>query len=213
MRGMSSKKDPDGVEILERRAFLIKSSLVGLSAGLSACGFTRKNPYLMYVPRPGDTTDCDGDGVEGSRDYCPDDAPAFDHNLDGCGDVCLSIMAPSLFEVRNEPVPVPNTVFFAHNSDALSKEAQGMLDQVVMFMRFYPETRLMVVGHADPSAANPQDLSTRRAEAVQRYIAGQGVRNHRFDVRALGATHPLPFATAGTVCQERNDRVTMSYAP
>ncbi len=90
---------------------------------------------------------------------------------------------------------IDEQVFFDYDEATLRPEGRQVLDYVAEQWREQADgwKRLRVQGHADergPASYNV-DLSRRRAEAVARYLAAQGVPAERIDVEAYGESQPL----------------------
>lgn len=89
-------------------------------------------------------------------------------------------------------------VLFAVDSAALSPGAQGAVSQVAQVLLDYPKTAVVVQGHTDSTGSEQhnQDLSERRARAVQSFLIGRGIDNGR--MTAVGYGESLPVASNDT---------------
>lgn len=87
---------------------------------------------------------------------------------------------------------LPKYVYFALDSDELNQAARRKLDDVVHFMRTWPEVTILLEGHADmlANAFYNLGLSARRAQAVSNYLQLSGVPPQRVGTRAFGEQRP-----------------------
>jgi outer membrane protein OmpA-like peptidoglycan-associated protein len=140
------------------------------------------------APQPVEA-DTDGDGFLDSVDGCVTQAETVngidDH--DGCPDTGSLVMT-------NDRVVIDEQTFFAYDSAELRPEGQRLLDEIVALYESSGQswTGLRVMGHADARGPMPynQELSRRRAEAVQRYLLARGVSAEIIDIEAYGETAP-----------------------
>ena len=104
---------------------------------------------------------------------------------------------------------VDSTVNFAFNSAQLDGTAQAILRNQAGWIRQFPEIRFKVYGHTDAVGTNRanKSLGKRRADAVVRYLATQGISRSRLEaVVSFGETQPL-VVTQG---RERRNRRTVT---
>ncbi|MEZ5071853.1 MAG: OmpA family protein [Bacteroidales bacterium] len=109
-------------------------------------------------------------------------------------------------EVAPEPVatPEPTTpavperylvkpVFFAFDSDELSRTAKNKLDELAGLMTQFPALKLEVIGHTDALGSEEYNdaLSIRRANAVRDYLIAGGVSDSRLVVRGMSERSPV----------------------
>ena len=76
---------------------------------------------------------------------------------------------------------------------AIRAEYRDEIARVGVFMRQYPTTTAVIVGHADSvgTTEHNMDLSKRRAEAVANYLADNyGIDRSRLSTRGVGSTRP-----------------------
>ena len=85
-------------------------------------------------------------------------------------------------------------VTFDYNSDVLTPPAKANLDEFSKAIQgaLLHDDAFMVEGHTDAKGSEPynNELSKRRAEAVVRYLAGQGVDRARLEAKGYGKSHP-----------------------
>ena len=100
-------------------------------------------------------------------------------------------------------------VLFAPGSASLDRDGRATLDQVAYVINDYRKTAVVVVqGHTDSvgSEESNQDLSVRRARAVENYLTNRGVDGGR--MTALGFGESAPMASNSSVYgRQRNRRV------
>jgi outer membrane protein OmpA-like peptidoglycan-associated protein/uncharacterized protein YegL len=86
----------------------------------------------------------------------------------------------------------PN-IQFATASDVIIKSEKKGIDEIVKFMRKYPNVYLEIHGHTD-NMGTPKfnkELSIRRAKAAKKLIVKAGIAPGRIITRGFGATKPL----------------------
>lgn len=107
---------------------------------------------------------------------------------------------------------LPKYLYFGLDSDQLNQAARRKLDDVVQFMRNWPNVAILLEGHADmlANAFYNLGLSARRAQAVSNYLQLAGIKPERIGVRALGEQQPR-----GSGCTEQaralDRRVQINY--
>jgi outer membrane protein OmpA-like peptidoglycan-associated protein len=145
-------------------------------------------PIPKPVPPPVQTVvikDSDGDGVEDSKDKCPDKKGTKENF--GCPDIQARL---------NE---LAKMVFFKTASAELSPAALKPLNEAVEILNEYPNTTLAIEGHTDnrAGAAYNKDLSQRRANSVKAFFVGKGLKESRF-TSVVGYGLERPIATNDT---------------
>lgn len=106
-------------------------------------------------------------------------------------------------------------VLFATNSDELHAGAGRNLDQLVEFLRQYPERTVEIEGHTDStgSADYNRGLSLRRADSVRNYLAGRGIASNRLATAGIGENRPIADNnTAAGRQQNRRVEVIIAHA-
>jgi outer membrane protein OmpA-like peptidoglycan-associated protein len=120
-----------------------------------------------------------------------------------------------VFTVDNA-APVPNSfvlrvvdnILFAAGGETINAEFFPFLDQIVQFMEIDPNITLVIEGHTDSTGSEVENLalSQRRAEAVQAYVASQGINEFRLEATGRGASEPV--ADEGTPAgRDQNRRI------
>jgi len=84
-------------------------------------------------------------------------------------------------------------VLFAFNKAELSAQATPRLDKLANFLRQFPDRKLIIEGHTDSVGGDSynQELSERRAQAVQSALVQRGVTPDRITARGYGKTYPV----------------------
>ena len=155
-----------------------------LSAGLSF-DFGGKEPPPPPPPEepappppPPPNPDLDGDGVLNEHDKCPNTRPGAVVDLDGC-------------EV--EAVIELDGVHFDFDKATLKPEAKAVLDEAAALLAKHERVVVEVAGHTDSTGPEDynQQLSERRAMAVQDYLVEKGVRASRLSAKGYGEAMPV----------------------
>jgi outer membrane protein OmpA-like peptidoglycan-associated protein len=105
------------------------------------------------------------------------------------------------------------TIYFATDSDHLSRAAQRTLEQVARDLRKQPGTRIVLGGHADERGGSDHNmnLSRRRAAMAGRYLRSRGVPRAAIETRYFGEAQPADPANSSEAWA-RNRRVTIWLA-
>jgi OOP family OmpA-OmpF porin len=113
--------------------------------------------------------------------------------------VCSFVSEPPPAPAPPPPPPAPaperivlRGVNFAFDSDQIDPASAVVLDVVAETLASRPGIRVRVEGHTDSmgSESYNQGLSQRRAEAVRRYLVGQGIAASRIEARGFGESRP-----------------------
>ena len=88
---------------------------------------------------------------------------------------------------------MPGNITFETSKFAINNNFYNTLDGVVRVLAKFPDTQLMVGGHADStgSAAFNQTLSANRALSVANYLQSQGIDGPRLMSRGFGSNSPI----------------------
>jgi OOP family OmpA-OmpF porin len=122
-------------------------------------------------------TDLDGDGVLNDQDQCPDTPQGARVDAAGCTlDTEMKLKG----------------VVFETGKATLLPESIPTLDYAVAALKRYPAVSVEVAGHTDSRGSEVlnQDLSSRRAEAVLKYLRDAGVTN-TLTARGYGESEPI----------------------
>lgn len=139
--------------------------------------------------------DADGDGVDDSRDRCPDTPRGLRVDANGCAIVNQAI------ELRG--------VTFELDQSRLTPNAQTVLDGVARAFTGQPSLRVEIAGHTDSSgsAAYNMNLSQRRADSVRAYLMSRGASEAQLSARGYGESQLLIDPEKSQDDRERNRRV------
>jgi outer membrane protein OmpA-like peptidoglycan-associated protein len=101
-------------------------------------------------------------------------------------------------------------VLFTTGQADLRSGATGHLDKLVVFLNRYPDRTVAIEGHTDSvgSEDRNQMLSQRRADAVRRYLAAQGVGDTRLSSAGKGEIDPIAENDSSTG-RQMNRRVEL----
>tara|TARA_R110002073_G_scaffold131684_4_gene278382 strand:- start:1619 stop:2275 length:657 start_codon:yes stop_codon:yes gene_type:complete len=88
---------------------------------------------------------------------------------------------------------MPGNITFATNEYAIRQEFYPVLESIARVLSKYQDTNLQVNGHTDSTgdADYNYNLSNRRANSVNNYLANQGVNQSRIVSQGLGADQPI----------------------
>lgn len=99
-------------------------------------------------------------------------------------------------------------VLFEVDRAELKPGAARNLDKLVAALKEHPETTVAIEGHTDSTGAASynEELSRRRAQAVQNYLTANGVDGSRLQARGLGEDYPVA-SNDSTAGRQQNRRV------
>jgi outer membrane protein OmpA-like peptidoglycan-associated protein len=109
---------------------------------------------------------------------------------------------------------MPGNITFASGSADIAKDFTSVLDSVVIVLKEFDKTLVVVGGHTDSSGSTAlnQNLSEKRAQSVSGYFARSGILNDRLEVIGFGETQAI--ATNNTEEGKMlNRRVEISLLP
>ncbi len=127
----------------------------------------------------------------------PSDVPAqrllIDSDSDGVideNDACYKTKKGDRVDARGCPIITLDTkemtlnINFEYDSAFVQPQYYGEIEKVALFMREYPDTRVIIEGHTDGDGASRYNkvLSNRRAQAVAQVLVS------RFSIKALRVT-------------------------
>jgi OOP family OmpA-OmpF porin len=160
--------------------------------------------------------DSDGDGATDDLDKCPDTPTGESVDGDGCSgpqrdadrdgvpdaaDACPATPAGAPVDERGcrplfrgtERQVVLHGVTFELNSAELTSGSRDVLLEVGRSLVANPEVRVEVAGYTDSrgSDAYNRRLSERRAQAVERFLEGNGVSPAQLTARGYGEAGPV----------------------
>ncbi|MGF1465283.1 MAG: OmpA family protein [Sandaracinaceae bacterium] len=166
--------------------------------------------------------DADADTVPDPLDICPLVPGVSD--CDGCpAEACASgpapLSPPPTGALAPPPTVAPSThaggrprfeVFFDEESSELRPDQLAVLEAVLEHLRTYPESRLLVEGHADDRGSQSFNygLSRRRAFQVMLWLDEHGINRRRLMGVGCGERYPQSRAT-GEPDHDGNRRVEL----
>lgn len=131
--------------------------------------------------------DNDQDGIPDDDDECPDQPEEVGGDGDGCPDKAKVIVHEGRIEIVGK-------VQFETGSAKIMKKSEPLLDEVARAMKAHPEVkRVRIEGHTDstgPIEVN-DDLSQKRAEAVEKALVKRGIAEKRLETKGYGPRRPM----------------------
>ncbi|MGH8771156.1 MAG: OmpA family protein [Pyrinomonadaceae bacterium] len=111
-------------------------------------------------------------------------------------------------------VTMTNQTAFDVNSDVIKPGFHSTVDKMAEVMNKYGKTTLSIVGHTDStgSAQHNQDLSERRAQAVQQAFLQRGVIQERLSTAGRGESEPRA-SNSTDAGKQMNRRVEIVVEP
>jgi outer membrane protein OmpA-like peptidoglycan-associated protein len=119
---------------------------------------------------------------------------------------CARISGTSVQRMGEDTLLVrfKSDVLFVFDSADLDPAGRSALDRMAEVINDYRKTAVVVQGHTDPGGS--QDLSSRQADSVRRYLVDRGVEPERITAVGYGDAAPLAGNDTGPG-RERNRRV------
>lgn len=180
----------------------------GVQDSMDQCPGTPKG---VTVDAKGCPVDTDGDGIADYLDKCPKVAGLA--KFDGCPDTDGDGLPDNLDKCPTEAGPVSNNgcpvaveepkavapqttfknVLFETNSAVVRTQYFNDIDEVVAALKANPSATATIMGYTDNTASDTynQNLSVKRAKAVQKYLASKGIKASRIKVQGFGEKNPI----------------------
>ena len=113
------------------------------------------------------------------------------------------------FERRLSSFQETHPLAFTIDSDELNRALRSDLDQLVPLLRSFPNARVRIESHVNPSgdAAVDQTLTYNRATKVREYLVSRGVPPTTLEAEGFGGSRPLPDIVEGRA--SANDRIEL----
>jgi len=133
---------------------------------------------------------------------------------DGRGGTAQAQCPIRVAEPEKAPEPITCTSGgFPRNLSRLNNVDKACLDDVAARMKQDPQSRVVIVGHADSSERYPDVIGRKRAEAVKAYLVSEGGADEtRITTRSSGATEPLDTGKTSSA-RAKNRRVDIIFLP
>ena len=108
-------------------------------------------------------------------------------------------------------VDVPDRVFFAYDSYALTSAAQSTLGKQAKWLKANPSVTISVEGHADERGTREYNLALgdRRANAAKDYLMSQGISSNRVTTISYGKERPVKSGSNDTAWAQNRRSVTV----
>lgn len=102
-----------------------------------------------------------------------------------------------------------NPIYFDLNSAAITPDAELELEQVVDYMKRFPNVNITIKSHTDSRASDSYNLnlSERRAKATLEYLVNKGIDLKRLSARGYGETQLLNRCANRVGCSKREHDV------
>jgi peptidoglycan-associated lipoprotein len=102
---------------------------------------------------------------------------------------------------------IGNTVLFGYDEATLNTKAADALQRQAVWLNTYPNTLLIVEGHADERGTREYNLGLgeRRAQAVKEYLLSSGIDAGRVETISYGKERQVCVAS-GESCWSQNRR-------
>ncbi len=151
------------------------------SRGTATTGFSgnilAKGVIEVIAPEKAEVAfplDSDGDGVPDSEDLCPDTPIGATVNNKGCW-------------------ALKGVMLFDFDSSTIKPEAYSLLDEVAIILEHNPEIKGEIRGYTDSTGTEEynQQLSEKRAQAVEEYLEKKGTDPARLTSKGYGASQPI----------------------
>lgn len=109
---------------------------------------------------------------------------------------------------------MPGNITFSSSKANIEQNFYSVLDSVVLVLKEFDKTLIVVAGHTDSSGSNAlnQALSVQRGQSVANYLSSAGILNDRIEAIGFGETQPV--ANNNTAAgKELNRRVEITLLP
>jgi len=105
-------------------------------------------------------------------------------------------------------MPQSFLLYFRFNSNQLAEESEQKISEIQQSIKDRDSTDIAIIGHTDRTGSNAynQQLSLKRALAVQKFLTTNGVNANDITITYYGEGNPL-IPTADNVSEPRNRRV------
>nr|WP_298415193.1 peptidoglycan-associated lipoprotein Pal [uncultured Halomonas sp.] len=89
-------------------------------------------------------------------------------------------------------IPQQRTIYFDYDKETIRPEFESTLNANAQYLRSNPNARVVLQGHGDERGTREYNLGLgeRRAKAVERYLAVQGVSDSQIEIVSYGEERP-----------------------
>jgi outer membrane protein OmpA-like peptidoglycan-associated protein len=129
--------------------------------------------------------------------------------------LCLAMLSTPAFaesapaRISGDKILLNDKVHFEYDSEGIQRQSTPVLQDLARLMNNQPSIKVVEIrGHTDANGTMSynQDLSTRRADEVARFLVDHGVEANRIRIRGYGESRPL-YSGTGERIDEANRRV------
>lgn len=117
------------------------------------------------------------------------------------------IPEPEIVEAPEIPCPevTLEDIYYDFDKYFIRNDASASLDDLLEFLKEYPETRINLVSHTDSRGTHKYNewLSQKRAESAVNYLVERGIARERMTARGAGETQLVNACADGVKCSER----------
>ena len=91
-----------------------------------------------------------------------------------------------------DAIPEQRTIYFAFDRDTIRPEFESVLSAHAEYLQSYPNTNVVLEGHADERGTREYNLGLgeRRARAVEQYLTVEGVSASQIEIVSYGEERP-----------------------
>ncbi|MGL5668991.1 MAG: OmpA family protein [Shewanella sp.] len=177
----------------------MKTAILFMSVALLAGCSMRDTVNIeeMTTTQAYDLSDKDGDGVIEARERCNDTAKGAGIDNYGCGQI----------KAINERKDI--NILFPNDSAYIAPEYYPQIEEIAMFLRQYPTTKVTIEGHTSRTGTDERNavLSQERADAVTAVLADRfSIDRARLTAIGYGSSRPLVLERTPDA-ETRNRRV------
>ncbi len=141
---------------------------------LTACGFDPKQETVMAVT--GSET-MDGSSVDGSS--------VSETEMAASGSIIPGSERDFIYNIGDR-------VYFGYDKHSLTEDEQLTLDSQALWLKTYPNTTILIEGHADERGTREYNLALgdRRANTIKVYLTASGIAESRIATISYGKERP-----------------------
>lgn len=106
---------------------------------------------------------------------------------------------------------VGDRVFFAFNQSDISHESRGKLHNQAEWLKKHSSVKATIEGHCDDRGTREYNLALgeRRAEAVRKFLVGQGIEANRLETISYGKEKPAVVGDNESAWSQNRRAVTV----